>query len=107
MDGNPSLILHLLRMKGSFGSTLGILIVTKRGQTGMPSSDLVQRLFALTPAETRVATRIGSGLSPRQAAAKLGISEETVRTTLKHVFTKVGVSRQSELAVLLTKINLR
>jgi PAS domain S-box-containing protein len=107
VDGYPPLIFHLLPMKGSFGSTLGVLVVTKLGATGVPSSDLVQRLFALAPAEARVATLIGSGLSPRQAAKNLGISEETVRTTLKHVFTKVGVSRQSELAVLLTKLTLR
>ena len=107
VDGYPPLIFHLLPMKGSFGSTLGVLVVTKLGATGVPSSDLVQRLFALAPAEARVATLIGSGLSPRQAAKKLGISEGTVRTTLKHVFTKVGVSRQSELAVLLTKLTLR
>jgi PAS domain S-box-containing protein len=107
VDGYPPLIFHLLPMKGSFGSTLGVLVVTKLGATGVPSSDLVQRLFALAPAEARVATLIGSGLSPRHAAAKLGISEGTVRTTLKHVFTKVGVSRQSELAVLLTKLTLR
>jgi DNA-binding CsgD family transcriptional regulator len=73
----------------------------------VPSSELVERLFALAPAEARVAALVGSGLSPRQAAEKLGISEGTVRTTLKHVFTKVGVSRQSELAVLLTKLTLR
>ena len=94
-------------MKGSSGSTLGVLVVTKLGATGVPSSDLVQRLFALAPAEARVATLIGSGLSPRQTAKNLGISEETVRTTLKRVFAKVGVSRLSELAVLLTKLTLR
>jgi PAS domain S-box-containing protein len=69
--------------------------------------DLVQSLFGLAPAEARVATLIGSGLSPRQTAEKLGISVGNVRTTLQHVFTKVGVSRQSELAVLLTKLALR
>ena len=106
-DGYPPLTFHLLPMKGSFGSTLGILVVTTLGAAGALSPDLVQRLFALAPAEARVATLIGSGLSPRHAAAKLGISEGTVRTTLKHVFTKVGVSRQSELAVLLTKLTLR
>jgi len=69
--------------------------------------DLVQSLFGLAPAEARVATLIGAGLSPRQAAAKLGISEENARTTLKRVFAKVGVSRQSELAILLAKLTLR
>jgi PAS domain S-box-containing protein len=106
-DGHTPLIFHLLPMEGSVGATLGILIVTMLDALDVPSSELVERLFALTSAEARVATLIGSGLSPRQAAKKLGIAEGTVRTTLKHVFTKVGVSRQSELAVLLTKLILR
>jgi PAS domain S-box-containing protein len=106
-DGYPPLIFNLLPMKAAFGSPLGILVVTKLAATGVPSPDLVQRLFALAPAEARVATLIGSGLSPRQAAKKLGISEGNVRTTLKRVFAKVGVSRQSELALLLAKLTLR
>ena len=69
--------------------------------------DLVESHFGLAPAEARIATLIGAGLSPQQAAKKLGISVGNVRTTLQHVFTKVGVSRQSELAVLITKLTLR
>jgi PAS domain S-box-containing protein len=78
-------------------------------QLGALLSDLdrVRSLFGLAPAEARVATLIGAGLSPQQAAEKLGISVKNVRTTLQHIFTKVGVSRQSELAVLLTKLTLR
>jgi len=47
--------------------------------------------------------------SPTHEANKtcLGITEETARTALKRVFAKVGVSRQSELAALLTKLVLR
>jgi PAS domain S-box-containing protein len=105
----PSLIFRLLPMEGSFDTVLGILIVTALGVIGalLSDLDLVQSLFGLAPAEARVATLIGSGLSPRQTAEKLGISVGNVRTTLQHVFTKVGVSRQSELAVLLTKLTLR
>ena len=106
-DGYPPLIFHLHTMKGSFGNRLGVLVVTKLGATGVPSSNLVQRLFALAPAEARVATLIGTGLSPRQAAKQLAISVGTVRTTLKHVFSKAGVTRQSELAILLTRLALR
>ncbi len=73
---------------------------------GQSLSDLLQRLFALTPAEARVAELIGSGISPRKAAEKLRISEGNVRTTLKHACRKVGVSRQSELAIILTKLSL-
>lgn len=102
----PPLIFHLLPMESSFGATFGILVVTMLGGIDAPSVNTAQRLFALTPAEARVAVQIGSGLSPRQVAEKLGISEGNVRTTLKHVFAKIGVSRQSELAVLLTTLAL-
>jgi len=81
----------------------------KNVQFGALSSDfdLVQSQLGLALAEARVATLIGAGLSPEQAAKKLGISVGNVRTTLQHVFTKVGVSRQSELAVLITKLTFR
>ena len=54
-----------------------------------------------------MAALVGSGLAPREAAEKLGITEETARTVLKRVFSKTGVSRQSELVALLTKLALR
>lgn len=68
---------------------------------------VVRDVLGLTLGEARVAASIGAGLSPREAAEKLGITEETARTTLKRVFAKVGVSRQSELTALLTKLVLR
>jgi PAS domain S-box-containing protein len=74
---------------------------------GQSLSDLLQRLFALTHAEARIAELIGSGFSPREAAKKLRISEGNARNTLKHVYRKVGVSRQSKLAVVLTKLSPR
>ncbi len=36
----------------------------------------------------------------------LGITEETARAVLKHVFSKTGVSRQSELVALLSRMVL-
>jgi DNA-binding CsgD family transcriptional regulator len=64
----------------------------------------VRDLFGLALGEARVAALVGSGLSPREAAGRLGISEETARTALKHVFAKAGVSRQNELAALLGRL---
>ncbi len=106
-DGYPPLIFHLLPMESSFGSMFGLLVLTTLDALDLPLANLAQKLFALTPAEARVAALIGGGLSPRHAAEKLDVSEGNVRTTLKHVFTKVGISRQSELAILLTKLALR
>ncbi|WP_088343564.1 MULTISPECIES: helix-turn-helix transcriptional regulator [Rhodomicrobium] len=66
---------------------------------------LVRDLLGLTLGEARVAALIGSGVSPKAAAERLRIAEGTVRTVLKRVFLKAGVSRQSELAVLLTNMS--
>ena len=70
-------------------------------------SALVRDILGLTLGEARIAALVGSGLPPRTAAERLGISEETARTVLKRVFAKVGVSRQTELSELLTRLVLR
>jgi PAS domain S-box-containing protein len=107
LNGYPAFMFYLLPVKSPAKKPFGILIVTPVGDAGGISVDTVRRLFDLAPDEARVASLIGAGLRPKEAAEKLGISEGTVRTTLKHVFSKVGVSRQSELAVLCSKLALR
>lgn len=82
-----------------------LVIDPKAGEPADPA--VVRDVFGLTLGEARVAALVGSGLAPREAAARLGIGEETARTALKRVFSKVGVSRQSELTALLTKLVLR
>ena len=72
-----------------------------------PDPALVRDVLGLTLSEARLAALVGTGLRTGQAAERLGITEETARTALKRVFAKVGVSRQSELAALLTKLVLR
>jgi DNA-binding CsgD family transcriptional regulator len=68
---------------------------------------IVRDLFGLTLGEARIAAIIGAGLTPKDAAERLGIAEDTARTVLKRVFSKVGVSRQSELTAMLAKMVLR
>lgn len=72
-----------------------------------PDASIVRDALGLTLGEARIASLVGSGMQTRDAANKLGINEETARSALKRVFQKVGVSRQSELAALMTKLVLR
>lgn len=55
------------------------------------------KIHKLSPAESGLAARLVGGMSLRQAAAALGVSEHTVRSHLKRVFVKTGVRRQAEL----------
>ncbi len=64
------------------------------------------RSLELSPAEARLAALVGGGLSPREAAERLVLTEGTARTRLKQIFEKVGLSRQSELARLVTQLAL-
>ena len=54
-------------------------------------------LHGLTASELRVLLAMAPGLSIKEAAQMLGISENTARTHLQHIYSKTGTSKQSEL----------
>jgi DNA-binding CsgD family transcriptional regulator/PAS domain-containing protein len=56
------------------------------------------KLYGLTPAELRVSLEIAQGQSVQELTEVLGISVNTIKTHLKHIFAKTGVTRQGELA---------
>jgi DNA-binding CsgD family transcriptional regulator len=64
---------------------------------GMEAEELLQRVFALTPTESRVALRIAQGEGPAEVGGVLGMKTETVRTHLKRVFDKTSTTRQSQV----------
>lgn len=72
-----------------------------------PDPTLLRDVMGLTLGEAKVAALIGGGTSTRMTAERLGIAEDTVRSVLKRIFVKVGVSRQSELVAMMTKLLLR
>ena len=106
-EDSPPMVIHLVPIRGvahdMFSRASLILIVTKVVRSSTFSADLLTGLFVLTASESKIALLIGSGHSPRIAAKILEISEETARTALKRVYSKVGVHRQSELVSLLAK----
>lgn len=82
---------------------LALLIVDPDENPGIDPA-LIRDLLGLTLAEAKLVSFIAAGLSPSEAAEKLGISGETARTVLKRIFSKVGVSKQNELSILLNKM---
>jgi DNA-binding CsgD family transcriptional regulator/PAS domain-containing protein len=87
--------------------TRAIVLVIEPEADAPADPAVVRDLLGLTFGEARVASLVGSGIPPRAAALQLGISEETARTVLKRVFSKVGVSRQGQLVALLSKLVMR
>lgn len=101
----PPLIVHLSPVRGAGQDVLArastVVVVTPVVLGDAPSAPVVQGLFDLTPAEAKLAALIAAGSRPRDAAATLGVTEETARTTLKRVMAKTGLHRQAELVGLL------
>ncbi len=64
------------------------------------------QLLGLTDAEARIASCVGSGCPPQQAAEDLGLSTETVRSALKIAYSKLRISRQAELARLVAILTI-
>lgn len=84
-----------------------IVAVTTSDARQPADPTIVRDLLGLTLGEARVAALVGAGVAPTETAQLLGIPERSVRWALKRVFQKAGVSRQSELVALLTKLVLR
>ena len=55
----------------------------------------------LTQRECQVAGLLGQGLSNREVATRLEISEHTARRHAEHLFAKLGVRRRAEVAALI------
>ena len=88
-------------------TTRAIVLVIEPQSDGPADPALVRDLLGLTLGEARLAALVGMGIPPKSAAEKLGITENTARSVLQTIFSKTGVSRQSELATLLAKLVLR
>ncbi len=59
--------------------------------------ELVKEALGLTPSETEIAILLAEGKSVRQIAEVTGRSYDTVRFHIRHILTKLGVSRQVEV----------
>ena len=65
---------------------------------------LVARPLRLTPAESQVAAWLADGKTVRDIALATGRRESTIRSHVKHMFAKHGLSRQADLVRLVLSL---
>lgn len=101
-------VLHLVPIRGAahdvFTRAEFLLVVTTFGTTAAaPDLSLLHGLFDLTPKEAQLAAALASGKTLQDAAAASGTRYSTARTHLEHIFQKTGMTRQSDLVLLLQR----
>lgn len=78
-----------------------IIVIRDPARPALLAVPDVERLFSLSPAEARLATRLVDGEALDEAAIGLGISRNTARSQLQSIYMKTGVNRQGDLVRLL------
>ena len=94
-------------LEETFCDVRAILIVVSQNTAAPADPSVVRDILGVTLGEARVASLIGAGMSPRDVANALGITEDTARTVLKRVFAKLNLSKQSQLTSLLSQLTLK
>ncbi len=113
-SGRP-LVAYVLPLRDSQGDAIAQFLVSGRAivlvidpePSEPPDPAIVRDILGLTLSEARLTALVGTGIALQEAAQTLQISKNTAKSVLKRIFAKVGVSRQSELSALLTRLVLR
>lgn len=82
-----------------------ILILLKSAKVMMPTVDLAKR-FSLTNRESQVLQSLIEGKARKEIAAAMHLSEDTVRSYLRSLYKKLGVSSRVEAVTLGLRMEL-
>jgi len=109
-DLDPSRLQEAVRTVAEGGSLLDpnltstLLSRLRRGMGGHPADDV---FAALTPQEDRILEFIADGLTNRQIAERLQLSEKTVKNYVSEIYSKLNVERRSQAATMATERRMR
>ncbi len=82
-----------------------LLVLVRTGRGDMTeAARLLNIVYGLTEAEAVVATLVAMGEARETIAAQRGVSLATVRSQLKTIFAKLGVTREGELVATLAPL---
>ena len=82
-------------------SAVAAVLVTDPLEIPVGEHSVSVRWHGLTASETRVAIAISRGLAGKEVCRELDISYNTLKTHLKHIYSKTGARHQSDLVRLL------
>jgi DNA-binding CsgD family transcriptional regulator len=91
-----------------FSPAKSILLVSDPEKRPAPAPpDLLRKLFNLTLTEVVLLSHLDQEVTLPAAAEIMGISFETARSHLKHIFSKTGTNRQTDLLMLIRRVHIQ
>ena len=109
-DLDPSRLQEAIATVGRGGSLLDPKMATtilerlRKGSTKHPADDAFS---SLSPQEDRILSFIGEGLTNREIANELSLSEKTIKNYVSQIYSKLHVERRSQAATIATERRLR
>ena len=101
----PRLSLHVLPATGyPLGYDRWRVAAIVLGPRSHVDSGMVAAMLGLTPAEGRVAALLAAGHTVRRIALMTETKESSIRSHMKRIYSKRGVSRQTDLVRLVLSI---
>lgn len=97
------------RTRRRLGRSAAVALFIREADLPAPSQPaLIAHRYRLTPMELRVLLAVaGTGGGIANIAEALGVSGETVKTHLSHIYEKTGVNRQVDLVKLVLRFSTR
>ena len=108
-SGPPPLVLHVIPVDGrdthpGAWPVAALVLVPSVAEAADVDVGAVAELLRFTRAESQVAVLLARGMSVREVAAATGRRPSTVRSHVKHMFTKHGLNRQADLVRLVRSL---
>ena len=105
----PRLTLHVMPASGyplgyDLWRVAAIVLIIQPGAHSHVDSGLVAAVLGLTPAEGRVAALLAGGHTVRHIALMTGTKESSIRSHMKRIYSKRGITRQADLIRLVLSI---
>jgi DNA-binding CsgD family transcriptional regulator len=107
-EGGERFVGHLLpltagrrRKTGIAYDATAVLFVGQASLDTTAASDIIKKIFKLTPAEARVLLAVVELGSVSETSRNLDIAESTVKTHLGRIFSKTDTKRQADLVKLI------
>lgn len=101
--GEPA-ILHRVALSSPRDRNHALLVLITPHRSLQVDAEALGKVFRLTPAEAKLASRFARGERMHEIAAAHQVSMVTARTQLSAIFAKTATSRQVELGLLLARL---